>query len=177
MNTKNNRRRQTSVNRILQAFIKFLQEKDLSQITVAEICKEAAINRSTFYANYADIYDLANRLCRELENEVSQLLVPRSGWQQSAQEFLKLLQHIREHQDLYKLYFKLDYEENNLVLYSIKDLQTVSDERFVDYHLAFFRGGFNTLIKLWLQNGCQETPEQICQILQNEYRGRFETQQ
>lgn len=176
MNTKNNRRRQASVERIRKAFMHFLQEKEVSQITVAEICKEAAINRSTFYAHYTDIYDLADQLCRDLENDVTQLLVPQSGWQQSAQGFLKLLYHIRDNQDLYYFYFKLGYEDRNLIWYDALDLQTMPDVTLIDYHVAFFRSGFNAIIKLWLRGGCQETPEQICRILLNEYRGRFEPQ-
>ena len=30
------------------------------------------------------------------------------------------------------------------------------------------------IIKLWLQNGCKETPEEMAEILQSEYRGREE---
>ena len=174
MNTKNNRRRQASVERIRQALMEFLKKKELPQITVAEICKKAAINRSTFYAHYADIYDLADHIYKELENEVTQLLTPQSGWQQSAQGFLKLLYHIRDNQDLYYFYFKLGYENRNLIWYDSLDLQTLPDASAVDYHVAFFRSGFNAIIKLWLRSGCRETPEQMCQILLNEYRGRLE---
>lgn len=177
MNTKNNRRKQASVEQIRQAFMHFLQKKELSQITVAEICKEAAINRSTFYAHYTDIYDLADHIFRELESDVSQLLIPQSGWLQSAQEFLKLLYHIKNNQDLYNFYFKLGYEDRNLIWYDKMDLQAMPDTALIDYHVAFFRSGFNAIIKLWLRGGCRETPEQMCQILLNEYRGRLEPRQ
>ena len=176
MNTKNNRRRQASVERIQKAFMQFLKEKDLPQISVSEICKAAQINRSTFYANYTDIYDLADRLCRELENEVTHLLVLEAGWQQSRQEFLKLFRHIRDHQSLYAFYFKLGYENTDRTWYDARDLQTMPDISAIDYHVAFFRHGFNAIVKLWLQRGCQESPEQMCQILLNEYSGRFDAE-
>lgn len=173
MNTKNNRRRQASVEKIRQVFLEFLQEKPLSQVTVAEICKAAGINRSTFYANYTDIYDLANKLCQELESEVTRLLVLESGWQQSSQEFLKLFQHIRDNQQLYTVFFKLGYESQERTWYGAQDLQGMSDQDMIHYHVAFFANGFNAIVKLWLRGGCKETPEQICQILLNEYSGRF----
>lgn len=173
MNTKNNRRRQASVEKIQKAFLLFLQKKELTQISVSGICKEAKINRSTFYANYADIYDLADTICQDLENEVTQLLVLEAGWQHSTQEFLKLFRHIQEHQNLYAFYFKLGYENRGLTWYNDRDLQSMPDTSAIDYHVTFFRNGFNAIVKLWLQRGCRETPEQMCQILLNEYSGRF----
>lgn len=174
MNTKNNRRKQASVERIQRAFMLFLREKELSQISVSDLCKEAGINRSTFYANYADIYDLANKLCQELENEVAHLLVLESGWQQSRREFLKLFRHIRENQQLYTVFFKLGYENRERTWYDARDLQTMPDSAVIHYHVAFFGHGFNAIVKLWLRGGCKETPEQMCQILLNEYSGRFD---
>ena len=73
MNTKNNRRRRESVEKIEKAFVQQLQSKELKSITVADICKETGLNRSTFYANFLDTYDLADKLRTVLENEFSAL--------------------------------------------------------------------------------------------------------
>ena len=67
MNTKNNRRRRESVARIEKAFMELLQTSELSEITVSEICKMSGLNRSTFYANFVDIYDLADKVREHLE--------------------------------------------------------------------------------------------------------------
>ena len=63
MNTKNNRRRRESIERIERAFIELLQHKELNDISVSEICKICGLNRSTFYANFVDLYDLADKMC------------------------------------------------------------------------------------------------------------------
>ena len=60
MNTANNRRRRESVERIEKVFIDMLQTKELNEISVSDICKQAGLNRTTFYANYTDIYGLAD---------------------------------------------------------------------------------------------------------------------
>ena len=54
MNTKNNKRKRESMQKIEQVLIELLQTKELSQISVSEICKKADLNRSTFYANRHD---------------------------------------------------------------------------------------------------------------------------
>ena len=73
MNTKNNRRRRASIDCIEKAFIDLLQTKELHQITVSDLCKKCALNRSTFYANFVDIYDLADKVRDHLEEDVSLL--------------------------------------------------------------------------------------------------------
>ena len=70
MNTKNNKRRRDSVERIQNAFVSFLQTKDLHEITVSDICKEAGINRSTFYANFMDVYDLSEKIINKLQDDL-----------------------------------------------------------------------------------------------------------
>ena len=42
------------------------------------------------------------------------------------------------------------------------------------YHIEFFKSGLTKIIKLWLQSGCQETPEEMFEIIKSEYRGREE---
>jgi hypothetical protein len=42
----------------------------------------------------------------------------------------------------------------------------------IKYHIEFFRNGLNAIIKLWLANGCKESPEEMATILKQEYRGR-----
>ena len=51
--------------RIEKVFIEMLQRKKLSEISVSDICKLAGLNRTTFYANYTDIYGLADAIRKE----------------------------------------------------------------------------------------------------------------
>ncbi len=41
-----------------EAFLKLLETKDFTYITVKEICEAAGVNRSTFYLHYETINDL-----------------------------------------------------------------------------------------------------------------------
>jgi len=47
---------------IKESLINLLEEKDISQITIKEICENADVNRSTFYAHYTDQYDLLRKI-------------------------------------------------------------------------------------------------------------------
>ncbi|WP_270659822.1 TetR/AcrR family transcriptional regulator [Enterococcus thailandicus] len=65
MNKKSNKRYQKNKQRIQTTLIFLLQEKELSKITVQEICETLDINRSTFYYHYMDIFDLAEQVFKE----------------------------------------------------------------------------------------------------------------
>ena len=62
MNTPNNKRKRESQEKIQKVFIELIQTKEINEITVSDICKKAKLNRTTFYSNYIDIYDLADKI-------------------------------------------------------------------------------------------------------------------
>lgn len=175
MNTKNNRRRQETVKKIENVFMEFLKEQELSQIKVTAICEKAEINRGTFYANFIDVYDLADKMHERLKKEVNALFEQDIKWQYTDADFLKLFEHIKDNQTLYYFYFKLGYDDSDdLKLYDIYRTDHGIKNEHIDYHISFFKGGFNTLVKKWLNSGCEKTPQQMKDILLYEYRGRFE---
>ncbi|MCM1262856.1 MAG: TetR/AcrR family transcriptional regulator C-terminal domain-containing protein [Butyrivibrio sp.] len=45
-----------------ESFLKFLAEKPLARITIKEICEDADVNRSTYYAHFTDPYDQLKKL-------------------------------------------------------------------------------------------------------------------
>lgn len=174
MNTPNNKRRRESRKKIESAFIKLLQEHELNEIRVTDICKLAEINRTTFYANYVDVYDLAEAIQQSLEEEVLSLY--QDEWEQSSgnHDFLRLFYHIKENPLFYKTYFKLNRDGKlRFMGYRIEDAMARFNNRHIEYHIEFFGNGLNAVIRKWLQNGCQESPEEIVSIISEEYRNKF----
>ena len=81
--------------------------------------------------------------------------------------------HIKENQGFYRTYFKLGYdEEYKIWQYDYNLAKKHFGDRFIEYHMEFFKSGLNRIIKIWLQNGCKETPEEMFEIIKSEYRGR-----
>jgi len=175
MNTKNNKRKRESMQKIEQILIELLQTKELNQISVSDICKKANLNRSTFYANYTDIYELADRIREKLEAQVADLYKEEIMRGHNSNNYLILFRHIEQNQIFYKTYFKLGYDEKYQIWqYDYYLAKKHFGDRFIDYHIEFFKSGLNKIIKLWLQNGCKETPEEMFEIIKSEYQGREE---
>lgn len=172
MNVKNNKRRRESQEKIVKAFIELLQTREIKEITVSDIIKNTELNRSTFYANYIDIFDLADKTRVILENEFSSLFADYDYFNDRSGA-LKMFTHIKENQLFYKTYFKLCYDDKHLI--SIYDTRRAEQEHIdsnIKYHIEFFRNGLNAIIKLWLAGGCKESAEEMAEVLKQEYRGR-----
>ena len=173
MNTPNNKRKKESMERIEKVFIELLQTKELSEISVSDICKRAGLNRTTFYANYTDIYGLADAIRDKLENEVSVLYKEEVTQGFNSNDYLKLFQHIKDNQIFYKTYFKLGYDNNYKIFrYDTALACKYFQNRFIEYHMEFFKAGINQIIKIWLKGGCKESTEDMFEIIKGEYQGR-----
>ena len=172
MNVANNKRRRESLEKIERAFVELLQTRDLNSITVSDIIKLTGLNRSTFYANYIDIFDLADRTREKLERDFSNLFSDYDYFNDRSGA-LKMFTHIKENQLFYKTYFKLCYDDKFLIsAYDPKRAKIEQVDSNLKYHIEFFRNGLNAIIKMWLAGGCVESPEEMAQVLKKEYRGR-----
>ena len=172
MNTKNNKRRKESQEKIEKAFVELLQTHEIKDISVSDLIKITGLNRSTFYANYIDIFDLADKVRKALERDFSNLFADYDYFNERSGA-LKMFRHIKENQLFYKTYFKLCYDDKHLI--SVYDPNRAEQEHIsanTKYHIEFFRNGLNAIIKLWLAGGCKESPEEMAEVLKMEYQGR-----
>ena len=152
--------------------MELLQTREIKEITVSDLIKTTGLNRSTFYANYVDIFDLADKTREKLEQDFSNLFADYDYFNERSGA-LKMFCHIKENQLFYQTYFKLCYDDKHLI--SICDPKRAEKEQITDhlkYHIEFFRNGLNAIIKLWLAGGCLESPEEMAEVIKREYRGR-----
>lgn len=175
MNTKDNKRRKESKNKIENAFVELLllYGKEVNEISVTEICKLANVNRSTFYANYLDIFDLIDKIGERMINDFYALYEEEETKQYNSHDFLKLFCHIRENQLFYKTYFKLGLDSHfNAFRYDVKLAKYYYDNKHIEYHIDYFKAGITAIIKKWLNNNCDLEPEELFQIIKDEYQNK-----
>ena len=71
-----NRRISITKQLLCESFMSLLKQKPIDKISVTELCQAANVNRGSFYAHYADVYDLLGqiesivyeRLCNAVKN-------------------------------------------------------------------------------------------------------------
>ena len=173
-NTSNNRRKQATIAAVEMAFLRLLEDAEVKDIKITDICKLAEINRSTFYANYLDIYDLTDKIKERIAFGLRDLYQTEIAKREHSYDFIKLLSHIYANKTLYKIGFKLGFEGDFVKElepeYDKKRAVLFYDDKFIDYHVAFFRSGFTAVIRKWLAGNCRETPEEILSIIEAEYK-------
>lgn len=173
MNTKGNKRKQESLRKIENAFIALLRHKDTEEISVTEICKRAGVNRSTFYANYTDIKDLMDAIGERMFGALHRIYADEETRGYNSNDFSKLFAHIKDHQDFYRAYFKMGLDlKLQPSRYDTKLAKKYYPSGDIDYHRTFFRAGITAIIKKWLDNGCDLSPERLFGILKDEYRNK-----
>lgn len=162
--------------KIENAFIELLKIKEFKDIKVTEIIKLAKVNRSTFYTNFIDIYDLKEKIKESMYNNLLNLYKEESISETHSYNYLKLFKHIKNNQEYYNIMFKLDFdfmEYYNTKIEQKEALKYLGTTKNIDYHIEFFKKGISGIIKLWLKNGCYETPEEINEIILTEYKNRI----
>ncbi len=178
MNTVNNKRRRASVEALEKAFVDLIQKRELDEITVSDICKKAGLNRTTFYANFDGIHSIADSIRDKLEDDMKNVVYAdeiQNGY--NSNDYLKLFRYIKDNQVFFKTYFRLGYDnEYKIFTYDSRLASSHFNNKFIDYHMEFFRAGLNKIIKMWLDDGCKESPEDMMEIINSEYRGRIQDQ-
>lgn len=172
MNISNNKKRKKSQEQIEKIFLQLIQKKNIENITVSEICNIANLNRSTFYSNYIDIYDLANKVKIQMSEEFGNFFESKNV-KMTADSYLIMFNYIKENQIFFRTYFKLesicpDKPQN----YHVELAEKYYGNKNIDYHIEFFRNGLNAVIKKWLKSGCKESPEEINEIIVTEYQNK-----
>lgn len=167
--------KKVSEEKIEKVFLELIQEKDVKDITVSEICQKAGVNRTTFYVNYLDIYDLVDKIRIRMINEFADLFKDTRSEGHSRNNYLLMFRHIKDNQTFYKTYFKLGFDVNYEISSFDKELAFKKfDNKLIEYHMEFFAAGITAIIKKWLKDGCQESPEDIVMVIEEEYKGLIE---
>ena len=175
MNTNYNERYKSTEEKIQRALFSLLRIRHYNDIAIKELCYEAGINRSSFYAHYQDINDLMVKIEQKLSKDIMEIFKPNIEWNKEV--FTKLFEFLYKNRDFYKAYLETNeqtfMEQNDFINY-IKLLNyskkiSKLNQNEVIYHMAFFAGGLKAIAKSWIKTGCKETPEEMSRILREEY--------
>jgi len=177
MNITGNVRYQFTEGLIEKAVINLLRRRKYDSITIKEICVEAGINRSSFYAHYQDINDFMIKFEGKLAKQIQSIWKPSEIYGEEV--FLKFFGLIKEHRVFYKAFLKShnpSFVAGDMLKKQKAQFKQIAFEKGlgysdseIDFHLHYFGGGLKAVCGLWLQNDCRETPEQMAKIIHDEY--------
>ncbi len=163
---------------ILREFKKLVAAKLYDKITVADICEEAKISRKTFYTHYLDKNAVLEKIINEDTvhpiNEMRRLL--RSESMKSATRLIVEMMHrnLFDNRVFYESLFAHGGETVFVALISstITDLNSLilarrylgMSEKEREYMAYFFAVSHAMLIRKWIRNGFDVSPNQLAQF-------------
>ena len=150
---------------LFDTLIKLMRQKNFDKIKISDICDEALINRSTFYAHYEDKYELLDDFIEDLKMSLLKDLEDNVHNINTKEYIMKLLSilidHIDEKRDIYSAIF-LNNRNGFLVDFLIDVIERESLERLknnndivkselpLDILVKFYAGGLINVCVSWL---------------------------
>lgn len=187
-----------SAKKMQSALITLLEKKEFINISIMDICQEAEVNRSTFYAHYNNTYDLLKEsydsLIQNFLNEcVFDSPINISNMENvdpndlnfiSPKYLLPYLKYIQKHKRLFKIYSNNAriFETDEVDQYLLDTLFVpicakfgVSDKKLISYMQKYILKGIDAIINEWVKNDCEDDILFICEIIIYCVRPNYET--
>lgn len=187
MNRSESKFHNTAV-RMQNALMTLLERDDFSKISIMDVCREAGVNRSTFYAHYDNMHGLLQETysssiyafldecsfgetmdmddIRNLDKDDLNFCSPKY--------LLPYLAYIKAHRTLYRAFsrnahnFEVDKVDDELIktfCVPIYAKHGVTDKKIVVYMQKFFLRGLNAIVDEWVRNDCADDSSFICGVI------------
>lgn len=170
------RRKQYTQRVLKESLLKLMQTKQISNITIKEICDLADINRSTFYAHYANQHDLLVAIEEEFTKD---LVVTLSKYNFSKEDEAlqmteKLFEYLAEKSDICQILLSensdIHFHKKGMMItqeyiFKNKISNTEDDPETYEYINMFLVSGCIYVVKNWLENGQNKTPKEMAEII------------
>ena len=169
------------------ALISLLKKKPLAYITVSEICKEAGVNRSTFYLHYETLDDLLAETTRYLldnflayfSTDAKAIALNIKDCELSDLIFIcdkylsPYLSFVKDHREIFAtaLLYNQALGFGDVYHRMFDSIFNPILERFHypssnrQYVMMYYLSGVHAIILEWLRNGCDKSIQEISEII------------
>lgn len=158
-----------------ESLMQLLKKEDINKISVSEICKNAQINRSTFYRYYGSQYELLNDVEMNILTQIETYLNEDSQTSDLSKMYI-MLTFFEERREHYYLLLNNTVDEGfpeklmNLPAVKSQMLDLLNEKYNpdeVEYLYALIvKSGFE-MIKKWLNKEQRESPAQMAGFIEN----------
>ena len=156
-----------------------MKEKSVNQITVKELVEEVDINRSTFYLHFKDIQDLLREIEENMEAQIKRAIEehPIVSGNENAFYFIEdMFRVLDEEREISKALIGPNGDMGFIhrIERIIKENSRGTLEKMfpgkkedLKYSYAFCLSGCLGLVKVWLNEGEEKSPEEMAQMTFN----------
>lgn len=168
---------------IQNQMIRLLETVPFEKITVNQLIEACRINRSTFYRNYEDKYDLVRKMCREQLDEFQRALrtdfiaLPELGEEETRESFLPLLKYFEKNRSILVILcghdLPTDLSGDMHRIYSEKILEQMvkhfsipaARRSMASYYARLISGNILTSILWWHEQQFNASEDEMLEII------------
>ncbi|MEL3959882.1 TetR/AcrR family transcriptional regulator [Lysinibacillus endophyticus] len=168
-----------------QALINLLEIKPLESISIAELCREAKVNRGTFYLHYGQIEDLFEEYFREIMRDLARSYqepyrhVVKLKTSELDPKTIKIFHHIEKYKPFYRIvfsknmpltYYYLLFDEIKILLKKDRETNYQVDNTInLEYFSSYQANAILGMIIQWSMNDFEQPAhflnEQLVKII------------
>jgi AcrR family transcriptional regulator len=167
-----------------QALMSLILKKDYETITIQDICDEANVGRSTFYAHYTSKDDLKRSGFEHLRKDLadrqrSALAIPGDVRSRSFGFSLTMFEHARDHRELHRA--RVGNRGGTIALCGIRQIisdlvrddlaatrgNSSSDAIPRELVVHYIVGAYMAVLTWWLDGGAKLPPQQVDEIFRH----------
>lgn len=175
MGKKENQRIALTKRLLQEGLLRLLKEKDLDKISVTELCREAGINRATFYNHYTAPQELLADLEQTMSNEMTQLFATPCTEEEVTAQLEAICTYLKDHAAQILVLSKCHADDDLAEVFShlehryagstITGKPTDLDPDSIHLVSTFIHTGCYHLIREWLARDIQKSPREVAELL------------
>ena len=165
---------------LFDTLLKIMKKKNFDKIKISDICEEALINRSTFYAHYSDKYELLDDFVEDLKTSLLKDLENNDNSISSKEYIMKLLSilidHIDEKKDIYSailinnrngflIDFLVDVTERESAERLKNNKDIIESQLPLEVIIRFYAGGLINICLSWLTHKEKYTKDELLKYI------------
>lgn len=153
------------------ALIVLLENKNINEITITELCKKAQINRVTFYKYYNIPNDVLKEIKDEMFDSMNQII---SNYQKDNSHLISALEYLKDNRNiLIVLINNISSKEIEDSLFYLRDVKKILLNRIpqtykkidIENLYQFICYGSYSIITQWIKNDCKQSTEDIADFI------------
>ncbi len=160
-----------------ESFIKLLEKKDISQISIKEICEDADINRATFYSHYSDQHDLLRKIENELLDNINAHLTEFYQKSDNMNPVIlaeKIFEYLKENAKLCKLLISergdLGFQKRIMMLVYDKIITELTDNNKItkedaEYVYSYTITGCVGIVQKWFDDDMKKSAHFMAEMV------------
>ena len=173
---KEDRRIRMTKRLLREGLIRLLSQNPISKISVKMICEAADINRSTFYAHYADQYDLLQKIQEEVLLDLKEYLSSTLFMQQQ-EDATAMVTQILEYAKANAMVLRVllgehggaAFQKEVIALAQKSTLESLRSnpalsERTALYIELYTITGALSVVRCWLEGDCAQEPGAVARL-------------